>query len=201
MRFKWFIFLLCALLATGTLAVRATDSHISVPDSGSAKARTKSYTRTSDSAVVQMQLFQQGFLELNFGATSNCTDTAGVCDSTTLGQIFDEITTSGTSQLIALDGANMANYLAVTCECDDSDVDFTLRPGYRHFNATDKVSAGSLINFDNTMGTITGFTTLETAFRHTGMAVVETLGAKNMVFRLTMNAGAAPRVSCWFSRL
>lgn len=173
------------------MAMWATDTHILVQDSGSARARTKSYTRTSDAVAVQMQLFQESWLEMDFGASA-----AGAGN-----QIFNEATASTTSAAIAVNGSNLANYLAVTCECDDSDVDFNLRPGYRHYNATDKVGAGSIIPFDNSMGTISGFTTLETSFRHAGTAVVATLGAKEVLFRLTINAGATPRVSCWYSRL
>lgn len=202
MRFKWFFHVcLCALLASAPLASYATDTHVQVPDSGSAKVRMKSFTRSSDSQVVQMQLFQPAWLELDFGSTNNCAATSGACDSTSAGQIFNEATADVTSQVIALNGSNLANYIAIACECDDSDVDFALYPGFVHKNATVKVPKGSRINFDNSLATFTGFTTLETSFRDNGMVVLEVTGAKEIKLFLDITAGATPRVSCWYSRL
>ena len=180
---------------------QASDSHTSVPDSGTAKIRTKSFTRSHDSATVQMQIGQNGWLEMDFGNTSNCTDTtAGICDSTSAGQVFDARTSSGTSNVISVNGAtNYANYLAIRCECDDSDIDFSIRPVYVHKNATAFDAFGASITFDNTIG-VTG-TTLESGFRQNDLKIIETLGAKDIKLALTINAGAAPQISCWFSRL
>lgn len=208
MKSKAMLYGLLALLLAST--AWAEEGKTSVQDSGTTNVRTEKYTRTSDGLIVHMQSMRPGWLELNFGSTNNCTDTAGVCNaplSTTIGgQIFDQIAlangSASTSQLISVSGASLSGYLAVTCECDanDSDVDIEIEPVYVHFNlSANKDSHGARINMRNTIG-VTG-NTFETGFRQMDLKIIETLGAKEMKIRLYQNAGASPQISCWFSRL